>query len=778
MSKKDLRVTLLGEDKTGKAFGSAGKNADGFGSKIGKVAKLAGVALGAAAVGFGVFAKGGVDAFARIEDATGAAGVQFGKASADVVKFAETASTNFGLSTGAALDAANTFGTMGKAAGLSGQDLAKFSTDFTGLAGDMASFKGTSPEQAIEAVGAALRGETEPIRAYGVLLDDASMRQEALALGLIKTTKEALTPQQKVLAAQSLIYKQTSDAQGDFSRTSDSTANTAKRLAAETENASAKLGQQLAPAVTFLREQFLNLVQTMSGMVTVIGPVFAAFGAAFKTGEVSATGFIGKVQEVGSFIGHVLIPAVQKFAQQAIPVLREALGSVVIGLTAVGTAIMSTVNFFREHDTAARALGVVVAGVAAGVAAAWTAQAAVATINAAKSVAAWFTTAAASTTSSTIQSKSTAQIVVGWAVQAAKATAHAAKVVAGWVATGVAAAASVAKQVAAWALLGAQSLMHAAKVAAAWLIAMGPIGVVIAAVIGLVVVIVKNWDTIKAKTVELWNAVKAATAAAWGAIKGMFNAALTAIKAAVTTYFNAYKAVVTTIFGAIKGAISAAWGAIKGVFSASLGAIQDAFSAAWGAIRGTATAAMGAIRGAISGGIGGVVSLVASMPGRMLGALGNMGGLLVNAGRQLMSGLARGIGERIAAVVQKVRDAVSKIKNLLPGSPIKEGPLRDAGWNNGGPGKELMGRLAGGIASASDLPAKAMARAVDFGDVTGMRVGGSGYVNRRLASTAASAPVEQVRKFELHMHGTLDAKITEQTLESMLLRMELLNGTP
>ena len=40
-------------------------------------------------------------------------------------------------------------------------------------------------------------------------------------------------------------------------------------------------------------------------------------------------------------------------------------------------------------------------------------------------------------------------------------------------------------QVAAWVLLGAQSLLQAARVAAAWLIAMGPIGLVIAAVVGL-----------------------------------------------------------------------------------------------------------------------------------------------------------------------------------------------------------------------------------------------------------------------------------------------------
>jgi hypothetical protein len=37
---------------------------------------------------------------------------------------------------------------------------------------------------------AALRGEAEPLRAYGVFLDDATLRQAALSLGLISTTKK------------------------------------------------------------------------------------------------------------------------------------------------------------------------------------------------------------------------------------------------------------------------------------------------------------------------------------------------------------------------------------------------------------------------------------------------------------------------------------------------------------------------------------------------------------------------------------------------------------
>jgi hypothetical protein len=133
---------------------------------------------------------------------------------------------------------------------LSGKDLSKFSTDFVKLlSSDLASFNNTTPEQAINAIGSALRGEAEPLRAYGVLLDDASLRQSALSLGIIKTTKEALTPQQKVLAAQALIYQQTGAAQGDFERTSDGLANKTRILTAQLENAKTTIGEALLPIV-------------------------------------------------------------------------------------------------------------------------------------------------------------------------------------------------------------------------------------------------------------------------------------------------------------------------------------------------------------------------------------------------------------------------------------------------------------------------------------------------------------------------------------------------
>ena len=183
------------------------------------------VSAGIALAAMGAFAAKSIAAASDLNETVSKTGVLFGKSAGQIEAWASTASTSLGQSKKQAMDAAASFAVFGKSAGLSGDALVNFSKQNVQLASDMASFFNTSPEDAINAIGSAFRGEAEPIRAYGILLDDATLRQAALEQGLISTTKNALTPQQKVLAAQAVIMKQTGDAQGDFARTSDGLAN-------------------------------------------------------------------------------------------------------------------------------------------------------------------------------------------------------------------------------------------------------------------------------------------------------------------------------------------------------------------------------------------------------------------------------------------------------------------------------------------------------------------------------------------------------------------------
>jgi hypothetical protein len=230
-----------------------------------------------------------IRAASDFEEATSKVNVIFGRASKSVKDFANTAARELGQSKQSVLDAAGAFGTFGKAAGLAGEDLSTFTTDFVTLSTDLASFNNTTPEEAVQAIGAALRGEAEPLRRFGVLLNDATLKAEAMKLGIYDGSG-ALTAQQKILAAQSAIYKQTGDAQGDFARTADGLANKQRTLSALFKNFQIQLGQQLLPAATDFANGLVKINDAFSAMPT------------------PATNATVKVGKFGKLIGELINP--------------------------------------------------------------------------------------------------------------------------------------------------------------------------------------------------------------------------------------------------------------------------------------------------------------------------------------------------------------------------------------------------------------------------------------------------------------------------------------
>ena len=326
------------------------------GGKFSSILSGVGMAVGLGVANIAADALGQVTAFmgdsiaaaSDMGETVSKTNVLFGESADGLLAWSDTAATALGQSKQQALDAATTFATFGRSAGLAGDDLVQFSTGFTGLATDLASFNNTTPEQAIQAIGAALRGESEPLRAYGVLLDDASMRQKALELGLIQTTKEALTPQQKVLAAQALIYEQTSAAQGDFARTSGGLANQQRILDAQMQDLKTTVGEALLPVVlaftsslnslvqqvlpplaAFIREKVVPAMQAIADVISVtVGPALNAI-----MGWIKGLGDTMRTQTDGPF------SYLHQWFEKTMPLIQKLVESVTKALTA----------FWKDH---------------------------------------------------------------------------------------------------------------------------------------------------------------------------------------------------------------------------------------------------------------------------------------------------------------------------------------------------------------------------------------------------------------------------------------------
>ena len=128
----------------------------------------------------------------------------------------------------------------------------------------------------------------------------------------------------------------------------------------------------------------------------------------------------------------------------------------------------------------------------------------------------------------------------------------------------------------------------------------GPVGIVIAIIAALIaigVLLYKNWDTIKAKALEVknwviaqWNALKASVTAIFNNIKATATSIWNSIKSAVTSAANTIKSMVTGAFNGLKGTVSAIWNGIKTAIThpiqTAVGLVRSAISTIKGIING------------------------------------------------------------------------------------------------------------------------------------------------------------------------------------------------
>ena len=288
-------AAIKGLDGVAKKSQGAHEETRKLSDNLTKMGSIGLAASGVAAVGLSKLAMGASD----LNEVTSKSKVLFGEASKSVESFADKAAKNLGQSKVAALEAATTFAGLGRATGMGGQALADFSTKLVTLSGDLASFANTSPEEAVHAIGAALRGENEEIRKYNVMLDDATLKQRAMSMGLIETTTATLPPAIKMQAAYAEIMAQTTAAQGDFARTSDGAANQQRILKAEIKNLADGIGVGLLPAFTGAVKGASSLVGKLNEMSPAtksalgglaaggVGVTAAVSGVALVAGQVA-----------------------------------------------------------------------------------------------------------------------------------------------------------------------------------------------------------------------------------------------------------------------------------------------------------------------------------------------------------------------------------------------------------------------------------------------------------------------------------------------------------
>jgi hypothetical protein len=291
---------------------------------------VGGIAAGAVAAAGGLVYAGKVasdlnETIAKTEQV-------FGSATTKVTDAANEMARAFGIPKAEFLDAASMFGLIAQGAGVASGKAADMSVGLAKLAADASSFYNTGVDVALEKIRAGLVGESEPLRAFGVMLSEDAVKAKALAMGLARPGQE-LTNQMKIMARYQLIQEGLAKASGDLERTGGGFANQWRQFTGQLTNLAGTIGMAVLPAMTYLLRGVNTAMSGIAGLADWVGSHWERFASRF--------------QGVGSAIMSVMVPVFNFLERGFTFVIEDALAK----LGFLGRTLGAVLDFFGlvEH---------------------------------------------------------------------------------------------------------------------------------------------------------------------------------------------------------------------------------------------------------------------------------------------------------------------------------------------------------------------------------------------------------------------------------------------
>lgn len=232
------------------------------------------VSITAITAGLIRFSKSAITAASDLQEVQNVVDVAFGDMANEVNAFAETAIEKLGMSALTAKQFASTFMAMSNGMGIAAQSGKNMSLQLTRLAADMASFYNVSQDVAFTALKSIFTGETETLKKFGVVMTEANLEAYALAQGITKQYS-AMTQAEKVALRYNYVLASTTNAQGDFARTSNSWANQTRILAERWNEFKVVLGNIL---VNILTPMLIRFNQIFAKVIAIAKAIAGMFG--------------------------------------------------------------------------------------------------------------------------------------------------------------------------------------------------------------------------------------------------------------------------------------------------------------------------------------------------------------------------------------------------------------------------------------------------------------------------------------------------------------------
>lgn len=331
----------------------------------------------------------------------------------------------------------------------------------------------------------------------------------------------------------------------------------------------------------------------------------------------------------------------------------------------------------------------------------------------------------------------------------------------------------------------------------------GPIFIAIGALVwavwsgvfSIVFALLKLAFTVVIAIVQLfWAVIKLAFMAIGAVVMMVWSTVISPILSAIGALFTwLWESAISPALTFIGAGLSLLWGVIKTVFNAAVGFIRAAINQIVSAASGIAgfvnmiTNYFQSVVNAVRSRIEAAISVVRGLPGQIMTAIGNLGSLLYTAGQNVINGLINGISSKIGALRAKISDAASAIRNALPFSPAKEGPL-SGGGDPTIAGSKIISMIASGmrmeiprlqsamfdVASAATT-AMTYLEAKETGGIASM-TGMTSMISPLRSTTGAIATAQPANAYYLTVNS-IDPRTAADSVMAAIARWERTNGS-
>ena len=243
----------------------------------------------------------------------------------------------------------------------------------------------------------------------------------------------------------------------------------------------------------------------------------------------------------------------------------------------------------------------------------------------------------------------------------------------------------------------------------------------------------------------------------WAVISGAIATAVSIISTIITVGFEVISTVIAAAWEFIELSVQNAWAVISGLLSAGLKILQGDWSGAWESMTGVLDDVMGNVED----------------------FFGDLVTLFFDSGKKIISTLADGILSMASAPVKAIEEVLGAVREFLPFSDAKKGPLSSLTLNGG----KIVTTMAEGIYQQRGALASAMDSVLmrtpqfDF-QATSDHSGNNseiqaGTVNP--AGTTGSRTVNAQKSFSfgdthIHIHGA-DSKNADQMANEVISKM-------